>query len=124
MVKDNRLLPIGWTAKGPDPSLPANFLEETHAIGTNGDPNYENGEGTAKVKYQIALPAGVDASKLRVEATLYYQSIPPYYLRDRFAGADGPATKRLEYFVGHLNLAGTPFENWKLKVASAAAVMR
>lgn len=124
VVKDNRLLPIGWSARGPDPSAPREFLEETHAIGTNSDPNYENGEGTAKVRYQIALPGGVDFSKLRVEATLYYQSIPPYYLRDRFGGANGPATKRLEYFVSHLSLAGTPFENWKLRVASATTTVR
>lgn len=124
VFKDNRLLPIGWTAQGPVPGLTPRFLEETHAVGTNGDPNYENGQGTSRVRYQISLPSGSDPSKLLVEVTLYHQSIPPYYLRDRFAGADGPATKRLEYFTSRLNLAGTPLENWKLKIASARAAVQ
>ena len=36
-IKDNRLLPIGWTEHGPDPSLNGRFLESTHAVGVHGD---------------------------------------------------------------------------------------
>ena len=60
-----------------------------------------------------------------MRATLYYQAMPPYYLRNLFATApDGPATRRLHSLIGHLDLKGTPIEGWKLKVASAAGEVR
>ncbi|MCA1632328.1 MAG: hypothetical protein LC802_01095 [Acidobacteria bacterium] len=55
-----------------------------------------------------------------VRVTLYYQSIPPYYLKQRFTRAGGPETKRLGYFTSHLNVRGTPVEGWKLLVKCAA----
>lgn len=119
VVKDNRLLPIGWTAQGPVPGLTPKFLEATHPEGTGNDPSYQNGQGTSRVRYQVSLPPGTDPSKLRVVVTLNHQSIPPYYLRDRFQAADGPATRRLAHISGRLNLAGTALENWKLKITSA-----
>jgi hypothetical protein len=55
-------------------------------------------------------------------ATIYYQSIPPYYLKMRFEQApDYPATKRLYYLTSNLKPAGTAIENWKLKIVSASA---
>jgi hypothetical protein len=67
------------------------------------------------------LPAGVDPKNLRVTATLYYQSIPPHYLHDRFTQApDYPATRRLYYLTSNLRTQGTPFENWKVRVVAAA----
>jgi hypothetical protein len=78
-----------------------------------------NGSGTDVVRYVVTLPKGLDPTKLTVRATLYYQSIPPFYLNMRFTEApDGPATRRLYYLASNLNLAGTPIENWKLKVVS------
>lgn len=35
------------------------------------------------VRYEVPLQ-GLNANNLTVKATLYYQSIPPYYLNDRF----------------------------------------
>ena len=71
--------------------------------------------------YRIDLPAGVDPARLQVRATLYYQAIPPYYLRNLFEAApDGPATRRLHYLCSHVDLKGTPIEGWKLKITSAA----
>ena len=62
---------------------------------------------------------------MRVRATLYYQAVPPYFLKALFDTApDGPATRRLHYLCSHVNLTGTPIEGWKLRVASAEAGLR
>ena len=124
-LKDNRLLPIGWTENGPDPSLNGRFLQSTHAEGqeVEKDEDYHNGKGIDRLTYWITLPAGVDATKCTVKATLYYQSTPPYYLNDRFKAApSGEATKRLYYLTSNLNLTGTAVENWKLKIVSTPLV--
>ena len=120
-VKDNRLLPKGWKADGPGGGLTGRYLKATHpGADTAGDPRYADGSGSDEVTYRVELPAGVDASKLRVRATLYYQAMPPYYLRNLFTTApDGPATQRLHYLTSHLNLKGTPAEGWKLRITSA-----
>jgi hypothetical protein len=121
-VKDNRLPPIGWTAHGPDPSLNGRYLASTHAEHVDGDPDYEDGRGTDRITYRVTLPPGVDAERCTVQATLYYQAIPPSYLNDRFKAApNGAATQRLYYLASHLKLEGTPAENWKLKIGSARA---
>lgn len=126
VIKDNRLLPLGWTAKGPlgpdgKPVIPDEFLEPTHAEKVWGDPRYTDGSGTNLVRYELLLPAGVDPKNLRVTATLYYQSIPPHYLHDRFTQApDYPATRRLYYLTSNLRTQGTPMENWKVKVVAAS----
>ena len=40
-----------------------------------------------------------------MQATLYYQATPPYYLNDRFKAApNGAATQRLYYLASHLDL--------------------
>ena len=88
----------------------------------HGDPDYEDGEGTDRITYRVTLPPGVDAARCTVQATLYYQAIPPSYLNDRFKAApNGAATQRLYYLGSHLKLEGTPAENWKLKIGSARA---
>jgi hypothetical protein len=127
-VKENRLLPKGWTAKGPDPaSLSGEFLHSTFPEGDAAkDPSYLNGSGTSVVQYQIslsALPAGIDRSRVRVKATLVYQSIPPYYLMQRFQQVpDGPATQRLFYLVSRMDTKGTPIDGWRLPVVSSGPV--
>ena len=87
------------------------------------DPSYTDGSGTSKLRYAVPvaeLPKGVDPSRLKVKATLYYQSIPPYYLMQRFEQArTAPGTGRLFYLASRLNVHGTPIENWKLPIASA-----
>ena len=120
-LKDNRLLPRGWKREGPGPALTGRFLEATQPDAkTAQDAQYADGSGTDEVLYRMALPAGVDASRVRVRATLYYQAIPPYFLRNLFETApDGPATQRLHHIAHNLNLDGRPIENWKLRIASA-----
>jgi hypothetical protein len=75
------------------------------------------------VRYEVPLPAGLLAgltpNNLTVKATLYYQSIPPYYLNDRFKQAPNePATQRLYYLTSNLQTKGTAIENWKFVIAS------
>jgi hypothetical protein len=66
------------------------------------------------------LVGAFTARNVSVTATLYYQSIPPYYLHDRFSQApDAPATQRLYYLTSNLQTKETPIENWKLQVAKA-----
>lgn len=126
VVKDNRLLPFGWTATGPlgpdgRPVIPKEFLHPTHPEGVWDDPRYHDGSGTSLVRYEVALPPGVDPSNLKVSATLYYQSTPPHYLHDRFTQApDYPDTQRLYYLTSNLRTQGTAMENWKVRVVTAS----
>jgi hypothetical protein len=99
-VKDNRLLPLGWTKQGPDPSLNGRFLKATYPHGdAEHDPDYTSGKGFDRVQYRIELPADVDVKNVSVRASLYYQNIPPYYLQQRFTIGKGDATKRLYYIA-------------------------
>jgi hypothetical protein len=72
------------------------------------------------VRYEIPLSA-FSSRNLTVTATLYYQSIPPYFLHDRFSQAPNePATQRLYYLTSNLQTKGTPIEDWKFRIASAS----
>lgn len=124
-VKDNRLLPVGWTRTGPDPkNFSKEFLEATFPKGrATQDPRYSDGSGTDTVRYEATLPAGLDVMNLKVQATLYYQSIPPYYLAMRFREApNGPATKRLYDLAANLKVENTAIADWKLRVVGTGPV--
>jgi hypothetical protein len=126
-LKDNRLLPFGWTSTGPlkadkTPFIPADYLHETHPVSVGGDPAYADGSGTNVVRYEIPLNA-FTAKNVTITATLYYQSIPPYYLHDRFTQApNAPATQRLYYLTSNLQTKGTPIQDWKLQITKASQV--
>lgn len=126
--KDNRILPRGWTHAGPDPKLFfGRPLEETHPDGVGADAHYADplgAKGQSVVRYQFPLPSGVDPATVNVSAKLYYQSVPPYYLNQRFEQAgDQPATQRLFYIVTNFDTTQTyglpkpPMENWKVLIA-------
>jgi hypothetical protein len=125
-VKDNRLLPIGWTKKGPSSDIPHDYIEATFPKGgAADDPQYMDGKGTDTVTYEIVLPKGVEADNVEVQATLYYQSIPPYYLNMRFTTApQGEATRRLYYFASNLVLDYSPLKDWKLKLVSTKVAVK
>ncbi|MER9461343.1 hypothetical protein NKI80_15710 [Mesorhizobium sp. M0387] len=55
-------------------------------------------------------------------ANLYCQATPHSYLQDRFCTAKGPDTDRLYFLTGHLNLAGTEADRWKLKLVGSGNV--
>ena len=121
-VKDNRLLPLGWTKEGPDPSLNGRWLAATFPHGNaKDDPDYKGGKGLDRVRYRVTLPPDVDPKNVTIRASLYYQNIPPYYLQQRFTIGKGEATRRLYYIASNLNLNGSPMENWKILIAWAEA---
>src|SRR5882672_521849 len=71
-LKDNRLLPYGWTSTGPlrpdkTPIIPAEFLHETLPVKVGNDPNYADGSGQSVVRYEVPLPKGLDPNNLTVK---------------------------------------------------------
>lgn len=109
-VKDNRLTPKGWTQAGPYATWTAPV-----AVSERSSPGYFNGQGSDTVRYRV--PAHLAHKVARVRVRLYYQSIPPYYLRDRFeVGGNGPATQTLKALVENVNYQGTAAEGWRLMV--------
>lgn len=120
-VKDNRLLPTGWTAAGPEGFEPE-FAEATEPHGDAAhDADFIDGSGSDTVTYVAEIP-GV-AGPLEVRAALFYQSIPPRYLNDRFNQAQGPAGQRLHYLTSHLDDSKTAFPGWKLPLGSDVAAL-
>jgi hypothetical protein len=122
-VKDNRLLPRGWRPEGPDPALSGPYLQATYPgpVAKN-DPRYTDGSGSDQIIYRIELPDGVDSNSLTVKASLYYQSIPPYFLKNLFEAApNGPATRRLHYMISNAKVEGTAIEDWKFLIQSQTA---
>lgn len=117
IVKNNRLLPQGWSATGPSADM-------TKPVGVNNDPNYSDGSGSSVVRYAIPLSSQL-ANAASIVATLYYQSIPPYYLRQRGESASGNDTDRLKNMVCYLNVNGnnSPIPNWRLQIAKASAAI-
>jgi hypothetical protein len=60
------------------------------------------------------------SKNVTITATIYYQSIPPYFLNDRFTQApNSPATQRLYYLTSNLQTKGTAIENWKFQITQA-----
>ena len=115
-LKNNRLLPKGWRADGP-------FAEFTRPHGdAEKDPDYINAKGTSGVDRIIyRIPLNEQTRKaVSVRVTFNYQSIPPYYLNQRFTIGQGDETKRLAYLTSHLTVEGTAVENWKLELVCAA----
>lgn len=115
-VKKNRLLPRGWSPTGP-------HAEETRPRGSAAkDPDYLSGCGCDTIIYKIPLSKVPNAKKVR--AQIYYQTIPPYYLRQRFTDTYNASThtaaentQRLMDFVARLNIGATEIHEWKLLVS-------
>ncbi|MGR9053488.1 MAG: hypothetical protein ACU84J_12645, partial [Gammaproteobacteria bacterium] len=128
-IKDNRLLPKGWRASEhfkPDGEVVYQFFQATDPKGTGDDPDYRDQgphfAGRDSVRYKVMLPRDIAPTSLTVKATLYDQSIPPYWLHQRFTTApNGPATKRLYYLASRLDLEGTPMAHWKLRLVGSEA---
>lgn len=117
-VKDNRLMPIGWQGTGP-------YADWTKPVAVNPQlsPGYFNGKGNDVVTYRI--PPALAPKVKAVRAILYYQSIPPYYLQDRFTiGGNSPATAQLRELTQKVDYSKTAAKDWKLAVAAATTVVR
>lgn len=127
-VKDNRLLPDGYLPleKRKAIALALGAKEDmaadagTTAVGN--DPDYADGKGGSDtLSYEIAL-SDLKAKPHQVRARLWYQATPPFYLQDRFCTASGDDPNRLYYLTGHLNLDGTPADDWKLLIDDTGPV--
>ncbi len=132
-VKDNRLRPRGFDPKvflnNPSPYI--QIVGELDGEAKN-DPYYSdpNLTGADKITYQINLDPTALARADHISVTLYSQSIPPFYLQQRFRDANvGPQNKneiqRLFYLTSHLNTdaranSGKPYiKDWKLVIANS-----
>jgi hypothetical protein len=105
---------------------------------TLGDPDYaiaahaQSGlPGIDQVTYRMRLSAAAKLGARRVRVTLYSQSTPPYFLKQRFVaaaaqGAERTAAQRMYYLAGHLNTAakapdGKPYlAGFRIQVGGAA----
>ncbi|HYS49393.1 MAG TPA: hypothetical protein VEM36_11530, partial [Xanthobacteraceae bacterium] len=127
-VKDNRLLPHGFLPlderKRISLALGAkeDMADDTDPVGVGDDPDYRTG-GSDSLEYRVPLTALKDSGKpAAIQATLYYQATPPFYLQDRFCTSKSTDTRRLYYVAGKLDLAGTPAQDWKLRVVTSGPV--
>jgi hypothetical protein len=132
-VKNNRIRP-----KGFDPAFfaenPSQYISELAKIPgeAKNDPYYTDPTltGADKIEYLVSLDAATMAKADNVKVTLFNQSIPPFYLQQRFRDASiGAAQKdqieRLYYLTSHLNTSGAKdddkeafIKDWKLMVAT------
>ncbi|MBY0276774.1 hypothetical protein K2Z84_15660 [Candidatus Binatia bacterium] len=138
-VKDNRIRPKGYDpgffARSDSPYV--RELAELHGAEAD-DPDYTDPRrtGADRIAYRIALDPDTLARADHVRVTLQSQSIPPFFLQDRFADAAyGPARRddieRLHYVASRLDVdaatddRGNPvLEGWKLRIAGATARVR
>jgi hypothetical protein len=129
-VKDNRLRPRGFDPKvfrdNPSPFIQMlSVLDGAEAE----DPHYTDPAltGSDEIVYRFRLPPEQAQRIQQASATLYSQSIPPFYLQQRFNDANvGPAQqdqiRRLYYLTSHLDAGpDSRIAGWKLKVASTVA---
>ena len=125
-AKDNRILPSGFLPLADRTEIALalgagkDLAEDVEPLGVDEDPDYHEGGGDSLV-YEVDLSelTGTPAS---VQATLYYQATPPYYLQDRFCTSKSEDTQRLYFLAGHLNLEGTAAESWKFELESTGPV--
>ena len=104
-VKDNRILPAGWRRLGPG----AKF---TKPIGIEGQVR----GGRDDVEYVVSGDVAQRASCVKVQ--LYYQSIPPYFLKELFKH-DTQEVDRLFYLATHLSEdRTTPTPNWSVAIGA------
>jgi len=114
-LKNNRIRPHGY-----DPEFYLDSTSEYIKVlaDTPGeakfDPYYQDPRltGADVINYEMDIEQNLRNKVDHVEVTLYSQSIPPFYLQQRFRDANrGPAEKdqieRLHYITSHLNVDDT-----------------
>ena len=127
-VKDNRILPQGFLKLDERIEISqaarrrrrdgggSRARRESATIRTT-----QRGGGDSLV-YRVPLSDMRRRKPAAVQATLYYQPTPPFYLQDRFCTSNSNDTKLLYYVAGKLDLAGTPAQDWKLRVVTSGPV--
>jgi hypothetical protein len=84
-LKDDRILPRGWSASGP-------WAESTAPVGVDDDASHV--AGSDEVTFRI--PGGADVD--RVEVELVYQTLPPF-VADHLARVPTPAAVKFSQMV-------------------------
>jgi hypothetical protein len=97
------------------------MAEDTSPVGIGNDPDYGSG-GRDSLWYRVPLSELGGGKPFSVQATLYYQATPPFYLQDRFCTANTTDTKRLYYLAGKLELGGFT-QDWKLRTVTSGPVL-
>ena len=152
-MKDNRLLPKGFVLPGrvdikesvADAVAGAGVgcpTEETAKqiapVPAGSDPDYcneqpsalrNNTSGRDCLTYEASLSEADIAKVQSVEATLYYQSLVPSFLVDKFTcmpksgedprpvtAQDTKMTQNFFYFTSHLFIKGSAYESWKMEL--------
>jgi hypothetical protein len=112
-VKDNRILPKGWSPTGL-------YADVTRPVAARSAAR--PGQDTVKYVMKLAQPKGV----AHIEVRMLYQAMPPYYLVDRFrelspGAAPAPEASRLYYLATHLNIDDPNLRasRWRLEVTCA-----
>lgn len=136
-VKDNRLRPRGFDPRVflDNPSPYIQLLGEIDGRAAK-DPYYSDPDltGADQITYRMAMDPTTLSRVDHIQVTLYSQSIPPFYLQERFRDANvGPKRQdhiqRLFYLTSHLNTQATDsngttyIDGWKLKVAQACRTL-
>ncbi len=125
-AKDNRILPSGFLPLADRTRIALalgakeDLAQDVEPHGVGDDPDYREGGGDSLI-YEIDL-SEISRTPASVQAALYYQATPPFYLQDRFCTSRSLDTQRLYFLAGHLNLEGTAAQNWKLAVVSTGPV--
>src|SRR6185295_14577225 len=110
LLKNNRLQPKGWRTDGPFAEFTAPHGDAEH------DPDYDGKSGASGIdKITYRIPLNDHTRRIHtVRVVLNYQSIPPYYLKQRFTIGRGAETQRLAYLTSHLTTERTTIAGWKL----------
>ena len=125
-LKDNRLLPQGFLPLEQRVQISralgagADMAEDSGAVGTGDDPAYKTGGGDT-FAYHVPL-SGLSAPPAKINATLYYQATPPFFLQDRFCTAKGTDADRLRVVTSQLKLDNTRAARWKLNMVSTGPI--
>jgi hypothetical protein len=129
-AKDNRLLPRGFRRAYLPTMEHGEVPEGLLPHGTDSDPDYAATDaqpacGCDRIAYRAPLAKVAGAA--RITARLFYQALPPYYLRDRFALAGShPDARRLAQLTTHLNTqtdAGG-IRGWKVFLTEATRAVQ
>ncbi|MFL5086288.1 MAG: hypothetical protein ACJ8FP_15850, partial [Xanthobacteraceae bacterium] len=124
-VKDNRLLPQDFLPLADRIEISralgagADMAEDSGPAAVGDDPDYVTGGGDSLL-YRVPL-SELSGKPAAVQATLYYQATPPFFLQDRFCTSNSIDTKRLYYLAGKLDVSG-PTQDWKLRVVTSGPV--
>lgn len=94
-IKDNRLLPRGWTADGPD-------AHDTEPRGLGGDSDFAG--GTDSIAFELAVPA---TGALTLEVQVVYQSLSWRYATELLK-ARTPEVATFGEYLGKADTAPSP----------------